>query len=113
MCLALAPAPADPKTTTRTTGAYRSAALETREHQGYDFSDFFDTNTMKYGPKGGAPSEEKTKRPGFVDGFGLFEKGYSSRTPGFDPPPVIKEMLKESDQKRQQKLEEQQRKKRG
>eukprot|EP00752_Nemacystus_decipiens_P012221 g10835.t1 len=79
---------------------------------GFDFSDFFDTNTMKYGPKGGpGASEAKKGKPGHVDGFGLFEKGRSHRMPGFDPPAVIKEMLAERGEKRQQQLKEKKEKK--
>lgn len=88
------------------------ARRPTSTHQGYDFSDFFDTNTMQYGPKGGpASAEAKKGKKGHVDGFGLFEKGRSHRMPGFDPPTVIKDMLSERSEKRQQQLKEKKEKK--
>ncbi len=74
--------------------------------QGFDFSDFFDTKTMKSGPKGSAASQEEKDKPGRVHGFGLFQKGDNKRAPGFDPPAVVKKFVDETKEKQQQKLDE-------
>eukprot|EP00903_Cladosiphon_okamuranus_P011690 g10995.t1 len=80
---------------------------------GYDFSDFFDTETMKSGPKGTAASKEEKEKTTRVDGFELFEKGFSHRAPGFDPPSVIKKIEAERNEEWQQKLKEMKKKKKN
>ncbi|CAM9305494.1 unnamed protein product [Ectocarpus fasciculatus] len=78
------------------------------ESMGYDFSDFFDTSTMKSGPKGTAASEEEKAKTSRVEGFGLFEKGGIHQQPGFDPPVVVKKMLEEREERLKQRQQQQQ-----
>lgn len=57
---------------------------------------------MQSGPKGSAASKEEKEKPGRIHGFELFERGANTRTPGFDPPAKVKEILAEREKKQQE-----------
>ncbi|CBJ33496.1 tyrosinase [Ectocarpus siliculosus] len=74
---------------------------------GYDFSDFFDTSTMKSGPKGTAASDEEKSESTRVEGFGLFKQGDIHLQPGFDPPVAVKKILVEREERAKQQQQQQ------